>query len=102
MYLICLCNAVEISQPLLIAMSSSLASTSPISPEGYAIRALSSPLHLEGSVIAGFGRGSKELGCPTANINCVDAITDVPPGIYFGWASLNGARWEQMVMSIGW
>jgi FAD synthase len=85
-------------------LSSLATSTSsiPSSPEGYAIHALPSPLHLEGSVIPGFGRGSKELGCPTANIDCVDAITDVTPGIYFGWASLNGAPCDQMVMSIGW
>ena len=27
------------------------------------------PLFLEGEVVKGFGRGSKDLGCPTGNIN---------------------------------
>ncbi|KAK3381347.1 riboflavin kinase [Podospora didyma] len=50
------------------------------------------PLRMEGRVIAGFGRGSKELGIPTANLP-VDAsatpwITDFKSGVYFGWASL--------------
>ncbi|KAF4977003.1 hypothetical protein FDECE_18410, partial [Fusarium decemcellulare] len=56
------------------------------------------PLHMEGSVISGFGRGSKEifttsqLGIPTANLP-VDAsltpwISDMPSGVYFGYASL--------------
>jgi len=50
------------------------------------------PLRMEGSVISGFGRGSKELGIPTANLP-VDAsktpwIGDIPSGVYFGWASL--------------
>ncbi|ROT36588.1 riboflavin kinase [Sodiomyces alkalinus F11] len=49
------------------------------------------PLKMEGKVISGFGRGSKELGIPTANLP-VDAqtpwIDDVKSGVYFGWASL--------------
>lgn len=27
------------------------------------------PLFLKGEVVKGFGRGSKDLGCPTGNIN---------------------------------
>ncbi|KAM7207432.1 riboflavin kinase [Naviculisporaceae sp. PSN 640] len=56
------------------------------------------PYRMEGKVISGFGRGSKELGIPTANLP-VDAdspsstttawITDIPSGVYFGWASLS-------------
>ncbi|KAH9884099.1 hypothetical protein F4778DRAFT_575819 [Xylariomycetidae sp. FL2044] len=50
------------------------------------------PLRMEGTVISGFGRGSKELGIPTANLP-VDAtatpwIEDAESGVYFGWASL--------------
>jgi riboflavin kinase len=50
------------------------------------------PLRMEGTVISGFGRGSKELGIPTANLP-VDAsatpwIADARSGVYFGWASL--------------
>jgi riboflavin kinase len=47
---------------------------------------------MSGEVISGFGRGSKELGIPTANLP-VDAavtpwITDSTSGVYFGWAGL--------------
>ncbi|KAI1148445.1 hypothetical protein F4825DRAFT_464878 [Nemania diffusa] len=50
------------------------------------------PLRMEGAVISGFGRGSKELGIPTANLP-VDAaatpwISSARSGVYFGWASL--------------
>ncbi|KAJ3952279.1 riboflavin kinase [Colletotrichum tropicale] len=50
------------------------------------------PLKMEGKVISGFGRGSKELGIPTANLP-VDSsqtpwIDDTKSGVYFGWASL--------------
>ncbi|KAK3333948.1 riboflavin kinase [Cercophora scortea] len=50
------------------------------------------PLRMEGKVIKGFGRGSKELGIPTANLpvptHTPSWITDIPSGVYFGWASL--------------
>lgn len=55
------------------------------------------PLRMSGPVIAGFGRGSKELGIPTANLPVDGAaatatapswIADIPSGVYFGWASL--------------
>ncbi|KAK3292754.1 riboflavin kinase [Chaetomium fimeti] len=51
------------------------------------------PLHMSGLVISGFGRGSKELGIPTANLPVDEAqtpwISSTPSGVYFGWASLN-------------
>ncbi|KAJ2936949.1 hypothetical protein H1R20_g136, partial [Candolleomyces eurysporus] len=50
------------------------------------------PLQMEGKVISGFGRGSKELGIPTANLPVDDNLTpwiaDIKSGVYFGWASL--------------
>ncbi|KAI1257803.1 hypothetical protein MGN70_000847 [Eutypa lata] len=50
------------------------------------------PLHMEGEVISGFGRGSKELGIPTANLPVDVAATpwieSVKTGVYFGYASL--------------
>ncbi|KAK4093180.1 hypothetical protein Purlil1_2337 [Purpureocillium lilacinum] len=51
------------------------------------------PLRMEGKVISGFGRGSKELGIPTANLP-VDAsltpwIADAKSGVYFGYAALD-------------
>ncbi|CAK7271057.1 Transcriptional regulator of nonfermentable carbon utilization [Sporothrix epigloea] len=54
------------------------------------------PVMMEGPVISGFGRGSRELGIPTANLP-VDAeatpwIADCTSGVYFGWAVLEAAR----------
>ncbi|KAL4874151.1 riboflavin kinase-domain-containing protein [Aspergillus spectabilis] len=53
------------------------------------------PIRLSGPVIKGFGRGSKELGIPTANIP-VDGLEDVLPeelgvGVYFGVVALDPA-----------
>ncbi|KAF8989315.1 riboflavin kinase [Cyathus striatus] len=51
------------------------------------------PLQMEGKVIRGFGRGSKELGIPTANLPVDDNLTpwiaDIKSGVYFGWVSLH-------------
>ncbi|KAJ7452189.1 riboflavin kinase [Mycena galericulata] len=50
------------------------------------------PLQMEGKVISGFGRGSKQLGIPTANLpvdhNLTPWIAHIKSGVYFGWASL--------------
>ncbi|GME57498.1 Riboflavin kinase protein [Neofusicoccum parvum] len=50
------------------------------------------PLKLSGKVIKGFGRGSKELGIPTANIPIsglsVGGNDSLDSGIYYGWAGL--------------
>jgi hypothetical protein len=57
------------------------------------LRALAAPVRLEGVVVHGFKRGSKELGCPTANLDVEalgDAIAPLDTGIYFGWAALQG------------
>lgn len=54
-------------------------------------------------MVHGFKRGSTLLNCPTANI-CTDhvqnAIKDLKQGVYYGWASLNGAVYK-MVANIG-
>ncbi|EGX87761.1 Riboflavin kinase [Cordyceps militaris CM01] len=51
------------------------------------------PLQMEGKVISGFGRGSKELGIPTANLPVDAAVTpwigDITSGVYFGYAALS-------------
>ena len=69
---------------------------------------LNSPIVLEGEVVKGFGRGSKEIGCPTANFS-QDVVENKLPatldaGIYLGWAKLDGEcdRVEKAVVSIGW
>ncbi|CAG8951242.1 hypothetical protein HYFRA_00007990 [Hymenoscyphus fraxineus] len=53
------------------------------------------PLRMEGEVIAGFGRGSKDLGIPTANLPVASESSDPTnwihtsqSGVYFGWASI--------------
>ncbi|XP_015766595.1 PREDICTED: riboflavin kinase-like isoform X2 [Acropora digitifera] len=58
-----------------------------------------------GEVVKGFGRGSKELGIPTANfpVSVVENLPEaISTGIYFGWASVNRGPVYKMVMSIGW
>ncbi|EWC46379.1 hypothetical protein DRE_04322 [Drechslerella stenobrocha 248] len=70
------------------------------------------PIQLSGKVISGFGRGSKELGIPTANIPTDGLPEFIESGIYYGWAGLQtrdcGASTENshavypMVMSVGW
>lgn len=58
-----------------------------------------------GTVVKGFGRGSKELGCPTANFP-VEVVNNLPPelvtGVYFGFAQVDKGEVHKMVMSIGW
>ncbi|KAL4630136.1 riboflavin kinase-like [Arapaima gigas] len=63
------------------------------------------PYFCRGEVVRGFGRGSKELGIPTANFpdSVVDQLpADIGTGIYYGWASLGNGNVHKMVMSIGW
>ncbi|XP_023027113.1 riboflavin kinase [Leptinotarsa decemlineata] len=63
------------------------------------------PHFAKGEVIKGFGRGSKELGCPTANFP-MDVVHNLPAdldtGVYFGFASVDRGEVHKMVMSIGW
>ena len=80
------------------------------------------PIQLSGPIVKGFGRGSKELGIPTANIPLtglsVGGHDQVESGVYYGWAGIDideggkriggnardggerGGLWP-MVMSIG-
>ncbi|GAA5843450.1 hypothetical protein JCM3766R1_004333 [Sporobolomyces carnicolor] len=80
------------------------------------------PVKLAGWVSRGFGRGSKDLGCPTANLpdSSISPYYDtLQTGVYFGYARVlestttdddddGGAmtnehdRVHPMVMSIGW
>lgn len=72
------------------------------------------PLYLSGPVVTGFGRGSSQMGVPTANIDPVplaDTLKQLPRGVYFGWARLDvpaGGAWSEqdravhkMVMNVG-
>ncbi|CAH1756896.1 3921_t:CDS:2 [Entrophospora sp. SA101] len=65
------------------------------------------PVKMKGEVIKGFGRGSKELGIPKANLP--EALFEeickcMEPGIYYGWAQggihiikmRKGVRWASI------
>ncbi|RZC03627.1 bifunctional riboflavin kinase/FMN phosphatase isoform X1 [Glycine max] len=63
------------------------------------------PWYIGGPVVKGFGRGSKVLGIPTANLSTEgysDLLSEYPAGVYFGWAGLSARGVFKMVMSIGW
>ena len=63
------------------------------------------PYFAEGKVVKGFGRGSKDLGIPTANFpeNVVECLPkDFPAGVYYGWANVDNGEVHKMVLSIGW
>ncbi|XP_021726341.1 bifunctional riboflavin kinase/FMN phosphatase-like [Chenopodium quinoa] len=63
------------------------------------------PWHIGGPVIKGFGRGSKVLGIPTANLSThsySNVLSEYPSGVYFGWAGVSKRGIYKMVMSIGW
>ncbi|CAL2041262.1 unnamed protein product [Caenorhabditis brenneri] len=62
------------------------------------------PYRFTGEVVRGFGRGGKELGCPTANMD--DSVIenlpeDLAVGVYYGNACFEGKEYK-MAMSIGW
>jgi riboflavin kinase len=44
-------------------------------------------VYVKNTVVKGFGRGSKELGCPTANVDGANELR-LPTGIYCGLAQL--------------
>jgi len=63
------------------------------------------PHYAQGPIVKGFGRGSTELGFPTANFS--DAVIEALPeamigGIYWGLAQVDNGQVHDMVMSIGW
>ncbi|KAI3988185.1 hypothetical protein MKX01_011974 [Papaver californicum] len=63
------------------------------------------PWYIGGPVIKGYGRGSKVLGIPTANLSTEvwsDILSYHPSGVYFGWAGLSTRGVYKMVTSIGW
>lgn len=46
------------------------------------------PIFCSSEVVCGFGRGSSELGIPTANVPVEDMLKTLETGIYFGWCQL--------------
>ncbi|GFR51297.1 hypothetical protein Agub_g13659 [Astrephomene gubernaculifera] len=79
-------------------------------PYNYRLR---SPIHLSGPVVRGFGRGSRQMGTPTANIDpepLTETLAGMAPGVYFGWARLAAPPgWppadsavHKVVLNVGW
>nr|CCA22738.1 riboflavin kinase putative [Albugo laibachii Nc14] len=69
------------------------------------IQALKDFIYLQAKVVEGFGRGGKQLGCPTANLSREDLgekLEQLSTGIYCGWATVNGHGPYKAVASIGW
>jgi len=69
------------------------------------------PIYLRGAVASGFGRGSKELGCPTANLpedTVIPHSAALDNGVLYGFArvsipsSPDDNKVFPMVMSVGW
>ncbi|KAG1454713.1 hypothetical protein G6F46_009955 [Rhizopus delemar] len=65
------------------------------------------PIAISGTVVKGFGRGSKELGIPTANMSdeaLETMFSECDTGVYYGWAQIGevGSDVYPMVMSLGW
>ncbi|KAG0170820.1 riboflavin kinase [Apophysomyces sp. BC1034] len=65
------------------------------------------PYTISGTVVKGYGRGSKELGIPTANLSeeALEAMaSDFETGVYYGWAQIGQSNSQvyPMVMSLGW
>ena len=59
---------------------------------------------MSATVVKGFGRGSKLLGIPTANMDMKEIgqkVNDTPTGIYLGYTMLEGVVYKAVV-SIGW
>lgn len=58
-------------------------------PHNYALPA--GPLRLSAPVVRGFGRGSTQLGFPTANLDPgvigLETLQSLRRGVYFGWAT---------------
>ena len=63
------------------------------------------PHYARGEIVKGFGRGSRELGFPTANFSeeVIDKLpSELVGGIYFGFAKVDDGPVHDMVMSVGW
>lgn len=89
--------------PLAASLPFTLPTPPPVLPDPE-FRQLEPPIALVGEVVPGFGRGSKELGIPTANLDPATlgpAMDGVVPGIYCGWASVEGSPPYKAVASIG-
>src|SRR3989338_4372850 len=64
---------------------------------------LANPIEMEGEVKHGFGRGSKLLGYPTANIDihCSHEMDSAAMGVYFGWGQVEDGPLIKAVVRVG-
>ncbi|EEB09625.1 riboflavin kinase Fmn1 [Schizosaccharomyces japonicus yFS275] len=63
------------------------------------------PIFFQGEVVHGFGRGSREMGIPTANIlesAVQELLKERESGVYYGFAQVADGEVYPMVMSVGW
>ncbi|KAL1283846.1 Riboflavin kinase [Trichinella pseudospiralis] len=62
------------------------------------------PYFCSGTVVRGLQRGSRQLGCPTANFSD-DVVAQLPQqfqaGVYYGFASVDNGEVYEMVISVG-
>lgn len=64
------------------------------------------PIRMVGNVVPGFGRGSKDLGIPTANLDTESLQSSVPfqdleTGIYWGYGTIQNQTYKTAI-SIGY
>jgi hypothetical protein len=70
----------------------------------YRVMPIEDPPRVTGKVVKGFGRGSKDLGWPTANLEAADVDADLvglDRGVYCGWGTVNGEGPYLAVASLG-
>ena len=66
------------------------------------------PIRMKSKVVRGFGRGSKDLGIPTANLSREeyegpsDAVDALPCGIFWGFARIGQEETYKAAISIGY
>lgn len=65
------------------------------------------PIRMKSKVVRGFGRGSKDLGIPTANLSreeceCPTDFDALPTGIYYGYARIGNEETYKTAVSIGY
>jgi riboflavin kinase len=62
------------------------------------------PIYIQGEVKHGFGRGSKLLGFPTANVDIAQApgMDQAAMGVYCGWGQVADGPLLPAVVSVGW
>lgn len=79
----------RILHPGKVLRSSTTADSQPDGPTIHEGTALDSILRIKGKVASGYGRGSRKLGFPTANLPSSlfgEALEAWPTGVYFGYA----------------